>query len=105
MTDTVSYPNSTRAKWRSGDPTVATSGATFISGSRWGTWNGRLAVAMLKGQGVKLFSINSAGQIDGQQTVLTGYGRIRTVQQGPDGALYFTTSAGTDDRIYRVAPV
>ena len=105
MTDTVRYPNATRAKWRSGYPTVATSGATFLSGSRWGTWNGRLAVAMLKGQGVKLFSINSAGQIDGQQTVLTGYGRIRTVQQGPDGALYFTTSAGTDDRIYRVAPV
>ena len=33
-----------------------------------------------------------------------GYGRIRTVQQGPDGALWFTTSNGSGDRIVRVLP-
>lgn len=58
---------------------------------------------MLKGQGIKLFSISTANMIYRQETVLRGYGRIRTVQLGPDGALYFTTSNGTADGIYRVA--
>ena len=35
--------------------------------------------------------------------IATSYGRIRTVQQGPDGALYFTTSNGAGkDGLYRL---
>ena len=34
----------------------------------------------------------------------SAYGRIRTVQTGPDGALYFTTSNGEDDKIVKVTP-
>ena len=33
-----------------------------------------------------------------------GIARIRTLMQGPDGALWLTTSNGTDDRIIRIAP-
>jgi glucose/arabinose dehydrogenase len=33
---------------------------------------------------------------------MQSYGRIRTVQQGPDGAVYFTTSNGSGDGIYRM---
>jgi glucose/arabinose dehydrogenase len=102
MTDTRRHPGATSAKWRSGSPTVATCGATFLSGSRWQSWNGVLAVAMLKGQGVKLMFIDRSGKIYKTQNILRSYGRIRTVQQGPDGALYFTTSKGSDDGIYRV---
>lgn len=104
MTDTRRYPRAYAAKWRSGSPTVATSGATFLTGSRWKSWNGRLAVAMLKGKGVRLFTVTSGGRITAQQTILTSYGRIRTVQQGPDGSLYLTTSNVTGDAIYRVTP-
>lgn len=103
MTDRRRYPAAVAAKWRSGAPTVATSGGAFLSGSRWGSWNGRLAVAMLKGQGIRLFTVTSGNRITGAQTVLRGYGRIRSVQPGPDGALYFTTSNGSNDAIYRVA--
>lgn len=104
MTDKKRYSKAYSPKWRSGKPTVATSGATFLSGSRWKSWNGRLAVAMLKGQGVKIFTVTKSGKITGQQTVLRGYGRIRTVQQAPDGTLYFTTSNGSGDAIYKVTP-
>lgn len=104
MTDKKRYPKAYTAKWRSGSPTVATSGATFLTGSRWKSWNGRLTVAMLKGQGIKLFTVTKAGKVTGQQTILKGYGRIRTVQQGPDGNLYVTTSNVKGDAIYRVAP-
>jgi len=104
MTDKGRYPNANGAKWRSGSPTVATSGGTFLSGSRWESWNGKLAVAMLKGQGVKLFTVNKDNKITGESTVLKGYGRIRTVVQGPDGLLYFATANGSGDGIYRVTP-
>jgi glucose/arabinose dehydrogenase len=49
--------------------------------------------------------IDRSGKIYKTQNVLRGYGRIRTVQQGPDGALYFTTSNGSGDGIYRVAAI
>jgi glucose/arabinose dehydrogenase len=59
---------------------------------------------MLKGQGVKLFTVSKENKITGESTVLKGYGRIRTVVQGPDGLLYFTTANGSGDGIYRVTP-
>lgn len=104
MTDKKRFPKAYSAKWRSGSPTVATSGATFLSGRKWQSWNGRLTVAMLKGRGVKLFTVSRSGKVTGQQTILKGYGRIRTVQQAPDGTLYFTTSNVTGDAIYKVTP-
>lgn len=103
MTDLRRYPHAVRARWRSGTPTVATSGGTFISGARFGTWNGALAVARLKGHGISIFTLRG-DRIVGQRTILGGYGRVRTVQQGPDGNLYFTTSKGSGDAIYRITP-
>jgi len=109
MTDKKRFPKAHFPKWRSGKPTVATSGGTFLTGSQWETWNGRLVVAMLAGKGVKLFAVGSDTRLSGGWKILTGYGRIRTVQQGPDGALYFTTSNASPtgaavDKIYRVTP-
>lgn len=105
MTDLKRYPKAIRAKWTSGRPTVATSGATFLSGTKWGSWNGALAVGMLTGQGIQLFTINKDKQVKKLTEIANTYGRIRTVQQGPDGALYFTTSNGSNDAIYRLTPV
>ena len=52
MTDLTKFPSATPAMWSSGFPTVATSGAAFLTDPRWGAWRGSLAVALLKGQGV-----------------------------------------------------
>lgn len=104
MTDLKRYPKAIAAKWKSGRPTVATSGATFLSGSKWGSWNGALAVAMLTGQGIMLFKVDSKKRLTLLPEIANNYGRIRTVTQGPDGALYFTTSNGTNDSIYRIVP-
>ena len=93
--------------WRSGSPTVATGGGVFLDGGQWEDWNGRLAVAMLKGSGIKLFNFSSdTTRISGQQNLFKNtYGRIRAVQQGPDGALYFLTSNGSgSDKVYKVTP-
>ncbi|MGL4177417.1 MAG: PQQ-dependent sugar dehydrogenase, partial [Dermatophilaceae bacterium] len=110
MTDLAKFPAARAAMWSSGAPTVATGGGTFLSAPEWGAWRGALAVALLKDQGVLLMRMNPT--LSPSRVVQTtrlpqteGLGRIRTAQQGPDGALWLTTSNGTDDRIVRVAPV
>ncbi|MGO4599105.1 PQQ-dependent sugar dehydrogenase [Terrabacter sp. 2RAF25] len=109
MTDTAKFPNARRAMWSSGFPTVATSGATFLQGAAWGEWQGALAVGLLKGQGIYLMRFDPTPGTSRVARVVRlpgaqGFGRIRTVQLGPDGALWFTTSNGTNDRIVRVTP-
>ncbi|WP_270886394.1 PQQ-dependent sugar dehydrogenase [Pedococcus sp. 5OH_020] len=106
MTDLVKFPTAVRAVWSSGLPTVATSGAAFLTGSRWGRWEGALAVAELKNEGVRILSLTPDGRLRGNEqlpAVDNVYGRIRTVQAARGGnAVYLTTSNGTDDKLLQV---
>lgn len=107
MTDLAKFPQAVRARWSSGSPTTATSGAAFLTGSAWGAWEGALAVAELKNTGVRVLLMTPDGRIRAstQMAALNDtYGRIRTVQMGPDGSLYATTSNGSGDRVLRVTP-
>lgn len=96
------------AVWSSGSPTIATSGAAFLTGSSWGDEEGVLAIATLKGSALYLLSIPEGESGEAELTkaaVLDGdYGRLRTVEPGGDGVLYVTTSNGTDDKILEVTP-
>ena len=107
MTDLVEYPDAVEAKWSSGSPTLATSGAIFVEGNQWGVWEGRLAVATLRDSMLRLFEFTPDGAFVSQVIVseLDGtFGRLRTPMLGPDGALYVTTSNGGGvDRILRLA--
>ena len=107
MTDQRKFPNAVPARWRSGSSTVATSGLTFLADSSWGRWQGSMAVALLKDQGILLLHLNPETKVVDEEEIggLSGYGRIRTVQYGPDGALYFTSAnGGGRDVIGRIAP-
>jgi glucose/arabinose dehydrogenase len=106
MTDLAEFPNAVEAVWKSGTPTIAPSGATFLSGARWGNWDKVLAVAHLKGRKMKVFKINGFGQVEASGDALTDRGRLRSVVQGPDGNLYVTTdNGGNTDVILRVTPL
>lgn len=83
----MTFPGGTAAVWSSGCPTIAPSGATFVDGAQWGGWNGHLAVAVLKGSQLLFVRIDGSS-LAGTDTRLTGRGRLRTVQQGPDGRLW-----------------
>lgn len=108
MTDNSLPGAQVAAAWSSGSPTVATSGLTFLKGPEWGRWQGAMAVGLLKDQGISIVTLNPAGAVARVEALAaaenSSYLRIRTVQQGPDGALYFTTSNGTDDKIVRLQP-
>src|SRR5712664_3970909 len=89
--------------WTSGAVTFATSGGSFVSGPQWGAWSGSLFVATLKDKDLRRFEVT--GTTVTQKDILFDqkYGRLRSVIQGPDGALYVTTSNGSGDRIIRIA--
>lgn len=90
--------------WTSGSVTYATSGATFVSGEQWRSWAGSLFVATLKEQDLRRFVVNGSSVVPKEVLLDQKYGRLRSVVQGPDGALYLTTSNGSGDRIVRLAP-
>jgi glucose/arabinose dehydrogenase len=108
MTDTRKYPHAINARWSSGFPTIAPSGATFITGARWGSYQGVLAVGLLKDTGLLLLTIDSAGAVT-KAARMAGvedtYGRLRAPQMAPEGVLYVTTSNGEgQDKILRIVP-
>jgi glucose/arabinose dehydrogenase len=105
MTDLQKFPSAVRALWSSGMPTVAPSGAGFLAGSRWGGWNGALAVALLRARHLLVFGLDSQGRVTGTAKAITDQGRLRSAVLGPDGNLYLTTDNGSGtDRILRVVP-
>lgn len=108
MTDLARYPDAVPAAWSSGDPTLATSGGTFLSGPAWGDLDGVLAVTAQKGEKLLLMrpgtgdrarsivEVSVPAELDGI------YGRLRGARLGTDGALYLTTDNGDNDSVLRV---
>jgi len=104
MTDLTKFPNAQRAVWSSGVPTIAPSGATFLTGAQWGGWNGALAVAVLKGSQLRVLALNANGTaVEQQWTRITDRGRLRSAVQGPGGVLYIATDANPG-AILKVTP-
>jgi len=92
--------------------TVAPSGAAFVT--RGGSaWSGDLLVAALKGRALHRLRVSGA-RITGDELLLRErYGRLRAVEEAPDGSIWVTTSnrdsygspvSRDDDRILRVVP-
>jgi aldose sugar dehydrogenase len=107
MTDHGLRGRQRSARWRSGNPTVATSGADWLTHRRWRAYRGRLAVAALKDSSLRIMRFSDRGRLLGvrRPPALTRFGRLRSVTMGPHGALYVTTSnGGGRDRVLRVVP-
>jgi glucose/arabinose dehydrogenase len=104
MTDLARFPFAAGPVWRSGCPTIAPSGGTFVSGANWGYWNGGLVMAVLKGSQLRMVRFFADGlRLQATSVALTDHGRLRSAVVGPDGALYVTTSNGSGtDAILRI---
>lgn len=95
-------------------PAQAPASAAFYTGDTIPQFEGVFFFAALKGESLHAvrFTKDSPPHIQSDETIVTGYGRIRAVAVGPDGYVYFSTSnrdgRGTpqegDDRIMRIVP-
>ncbi len=94
-------------------PAVAPASATFYGADKIPQFQNQFFFGALKGEGiirVKLDENNSNKVVEHEKIPEVKVGRVRDVLEGPDGALYFTTSnrdgRGTprpgDDKIYRL---
>ena len=97
-------------------PAVAPSGASFYSGSLFPVFQNNFFVATLVGKRLLRVEIDfTTGRTVSRVEPLleNAYGRLRDVEEGPDGAIYFCTSnrdgrgnpTSEDDRILKIVPV
>lgn len=106
MTDQSLPGRQVPARWSSGVPTRATSGAAWVYGNRWGRLEGTLAVAALKASRVIFMKFDKQGQFEWARTPdkLQTFGRLRSVTVAPDGDLLITSDNDGGDAIIRVSP-
>lgn len=94
-------------------PAVAPASGMFYRGNSFPQFKGNFFFGCLRGERI-IRVVLDGRRVVSQEALLQGkYGRIRDVAEGPDGAIYFSTSnqdgrgkpAGDDDRIIRLVPV
>jgi glucose/arabinose dehydrogenase len=74
-------------------PSIGVSGMLFYSGDAFPDWRGDMFVGGLSGQ--RLVRLRLDGQIVVRaETLIQDMGRIRDLQQGPDGFLYLALDGG-----------
>ena len=82
-------------------PSIAVSALEFVTGPRFARWQNNLFVAALKFEEIRRLVIDHDKVIE-QEVLLKGYGRVRDLKMGPDGALYVLTN--TPDALLRITP-
>lgn len=101
MTDAARFPGALPAAWSNGSASQGLGPATFLTGSQWRGWNGRLAVGIMGAQRLVILTIGPTGAVTAAVNAAVPAARHRSLVQGPDGALYVATDGG---EIWRVAP-
>ena len=94
-------------------PAVAPASGTFYRGSLFPQFRGNFFFGCLRGETIIRVVLDGSRVISQERLFKNQYGRIRDVAEGPDGAIYFSTSnedgrgnpASDDDRILKLVPV
>lgn len=93
-------------------PAEAPASAMIYSGKLFPQFKDNLFFGALRGENLMRVTLNDGKATGFERLFHEEYGRIREVTEGPDGAIYFTTSnrdgrgdpAESDDRIFRIVP-
>lgn len=103
MTDTTRFPNAMRPGWSNNGSSQGMGPNTFLSGTQWKAWNGRLAVGIMGGQRLVILTLDANGAATGSTDVAgLPTDRYRSLVLGSDGNLYvLAENAG---QIWRVVP-
>lgn len=91
-------------------PSIGVSGLIFYTGAAFPEWRNDILAGGMSGQ--RLVRVRLDGRrVVSEEVLLRGMGRMRDVQQGPDGAIYVAIDAdvrgkdGGATPIYRLTPV
>jgi glucose/arabinose dehydrogenase len=85
-------------------PSIAPSGMTIYTGDRFPGWKGDLLVGALKYQLISRLDLDDQGRVTGEEQFLKGaLGRVRDVEEGPDGLVYVVTDESPGG-LYRLEP-
>jgi len=68
-------------------PSIAPSGMAFISSNKYGNWKGNLLVGSLKFNYLDRCELKN-GKVVKEERLLDDIGRVRSIEQGPDGYIY-----------------
>lgn len=85
--------------WR---PSIAACAVEFVTSPLFPKWRNHALVTALKFEELRRLVLDGDRVIE-QEVLLKGYGRVRDVKFGPDGALYVLTNA--PDELLRITPV
>ena len=84
------------------DPVIAPGDMTFYTGDQLDGWQNSLVIASLKPGGIVRLTLDD-NRVTAEARYLEGLGRVRDVDQGPDGALWVLTDK-RDGALIRVHP-
>lgn len=84
--------------WR---PSIATSNLVFIKGDKYPGWKNNLLVCGMKLLYLERLEISN-NKVTHQEKLLEGIGRVRNVEQSPDGYIYVALDGG---KIIKLVPV
>lgn len=93
-------------------PACAPASGAFYNGSAFPAFKGNFFFGCLRGTRLIRVVLNGRSVVSQEDLVKDTYGRIREIEEGPDGFIYFSTSnrdgrgraAPDDDRIMRLVP-
>jgi aldose sugar dehydrogenase len=101
MTDLTRFPNALRPSWQNNGASQGMGPATFLVGTAWRGWNGRLLVGIMGGERLELLTLDAAGLATANARVDLPSARYRSLVLAPDGALWIATDGG---ELWRVVP-
>ncbi|SHG91064.1 PQQ-dependent sugar dehydrogenase [Ferrimonas marina] len=83
-------------------PSIAPSSLMLYTGEVFPAWSGNLFSGALKLTHINRVAVDDKGEIQGEERLLEDFEeRIRSLRQGPDGFIYFSTDSG---KILRLVP-
>jgi glucose/arabinose dehydrogenase len=84
-------------------PSIATCGMTLVTSDKFPGWNGNLLIGALAKQHIARVELDAEGKFVKQEKLLENIGRVRAVEQSPDGYIYVATE--TPGMLLRLVPV
>ncbi len=82
-------------------PSIAVGAAEFSTSREFPKWKNQLFVGALAFEEVRKIEIDKDNKVVSQEIILKGYGRVRDLKFGPDGALYVVLNR--PDKILRIS--